>query len=74
MITAYYIKRNHYDFTDKNGKRVVGNNITVFDGDEVSNVTLDNEQYKAFENAVFGDTVTLEIRKKGKFAYYVLAN
>lgn len=74
MITAYYIKRNHYDFSDKNGKRIVGNNITVFDGEEVTNVSINDEQYNAFSGTVFGDTVTLEIRKKGKYAYYVLAN
>lgn len=74
MFKAYYIKRNHYDFTDKDGKHIVGNNIDCFCDGDIVRARCNDEQYKALASAKFGDIVELDVRVKGKFAKYILAN
>ncbi|MDE6386128.1 MAG: hypothetical protein K2L36_08320 [Eubacterium sp.] len=72
-IQAYYINRNHYDFIDKNGNRVVGSNINCLLGDDIVKASVTDEQYKALANTKFGDIVGLDVRVKGKFAKHILA-
>lgn len=74
-MTGKFIKINKYDFTDANGKRIKGQNMSCLVDDDIVKVNLSDDEYKfIIENGIdFADDVALDVRVKGKYANYILA-
>lgn len=77
MIKAPFINLYHYDFIDENtGERVQGNTMRCLVDNDIVKVNLDDETAQSVINQgiKFGDLVGLNVKVKGIYAKYILAN
>lgn len=74
-MTGIYINHKSYDFTDDNGKRIVGTNVNFLVDDDIVKVNVTDEQldYLMDNGCEFGSEIPLDVRVKGKYAKYILA-
>lgn len=75
-MTGKFINVKSYNFTDPNGKQIVGNSMNCLVDDDIVKVSITDEEYDYLgdNNCLsFGTEIPLDVRVKGKFAKYILA-
>ncbi len=74
-MQGIYINHKSYDFTDNNGRHIVGNNVNFLVDDDIVKVSVTDEQldYLMNNGCEFGSEIPLDVRVKGKYAKYILA-